>query len=116
MKNKKTKHLEEAFEIGLLDKFPDLIWEREVALIQGRRFKHDFVNYKFKIAVEINGGIWMPKGGHSSGIGIQKDYEKLNLTLIAGYYPFMFSAKDVKSGYGLQLLQDFIQTRMNDAT
>jgi very-short-patch-repair endonuclease len=72
---------------------PDILWLNLVGEIPTREFRfHDkrrwridyaFVNYR--IAVEIQGGIWMKKGGHTTGKGYRRDTEKLNALTLAGW-------------------------------
>jgi hypothetical protein len=44
-----------------------------------------------RIAIEIQGGIWV-KSHHTSGKGIQRDCEKLNLCVLAGYHPLLITS------------------------
>lgn len=60
-------------------------WESEHKGISGRRFRFDCANPEKKIAVEIEGGIWMPKGAHNTGIAMTKDIEKYNLAVLEGW-------------------------------
>ena len=52
---------------------------REYRFLPDRKFRIDFYWPEAKLAVEIEGGIWMPKGGHTTGIGFSKNLEKYNL-------------------------------------
>jgi very-short-patch-repair endonuclease len=51
-----------------------------------RKWKIDFANPdpSVKIAVEIEGGIWMKKARHTSGLGMLADAEKYNEVTKAG--------------------------------
>lgn len=51
-----------------------------------------------KIAVEINGGIWMEKSGHNTGTGIKRDQDKANLLLELGWR--LISVDSVKTNPG----------------
>lgn len=53
-------------------------WQQEYQFADGRRYRFDFANIERKVAVEVNGGQWA-KSGHTSGKGVQRDAEKLNL-------------------------------------
>jgi very-short-patch-repair endonuclease len=64
--------------------------EREQAIIPGRRYRFDFVHHRSMVAVEINGATWR-KGGHSSGTGLARDYEKANLAVLHGWRVFSLS-------------------------
>lgn len=76
--------------------FPDL--ERNFRFHPKRRFELDFYHAGSRVAVEINGGIWKPKSGHSTGAGIIRDYEKLFLAQECGialiYVPPNWLTKD----------------------
>lgn len=52
-----------------------------------RKWKIDFANPDpaVRIAVEIEGGIWMKKARHTSGIGMLNDAEKYNEVTKTGY-------------------------------
>ena len=55
--------------------------EREYLAIEGRRFRFDFAwtEPHHRLLVEVQGGIWQ-KSGHTSGRGVTRDMEKLNLS------------------------------------
>ncbi|MGL4617736.1 MAG: hypothetical protein ACRC11_19720 [Xenococcaceae cyanobacterium] len=78
--------------------FPHIDLETEVKLIPGRRFRFDYVHFKSKVAIEINGQIWK-KGGHSSGKGLKRDYEKSNLAQLQGYCVFQLSEDMIEEGW-----------------
>ena len=46
-------------------------------------YRYDFANPEKRIAVEINGSIWI-KGGHNTGKGLIRDYDKLNQAQLQG--------------------------------
>jgi len=69
-------------------------WECQYHGIPGRKFAFDFAWPDKKVAVEINGQIWC-KGGHSSGVGLIRDYEKLNLAQANGWRVFQFHSGQV---------------------
>ena len=96
--------LEEEFAQQLrLAKIPFL---REVKPIPGRKFRWDF---QIKdLLVEVQGGIW-GKGGHSTGKGITRDMEKLNLGTLAGYHQMHFGAEHIKSGQALKWVQEWMK-------
>ena len=52
-----------------------------------RRFRFDFVilPIRKKIAVEVEGGSYLPMGRHGYGKGFQSDCEKYNLAVILGW-------------------------------
>ena len=77
--------------------------ERQAKLVPGRRFAHDFYWPRQRLAVEVNGGTWT-KGAHSSGAGIERDYEKNALTLLEGVRTLFVSGRQVRSGQALTWL------------
>lgn len=51
-----------------------------------RKFRIDYALPIHKIAIEIDGGIWMRgRSGHSSGTGIKRDQEKTTLLSVCGW-------------------------------
>ncbi len=82
------------FEI-LNDAYPGQ-WVREHKGIQERRFRFDCANPEMKIAIEIEGGIWMPKGAHNTGMAMSKDMEKYNLAVLEGWKVLRYSPETLK--------------------
>lgn len=78
--------------------------EREVCAIPGRKFRFDFCFRAAKLLIEINGGTYT-KAAHSTGGGIARDYEKLNLAQLAGWRVLMFDGKAVKSGTAIEVVR-----------
>ena len=73
--------------------FPELIYQEEhTGIIPNRKFRVDFAWINSKVIVEINGQTWQ-KGGHSSGKGLYRDYEKLNLAQANGWVVFQLSSE-----------------------
>lgn len=89
--------------------------KREVKLIPNRKYRFDFVWEKEKIAVEIEGGIWMRYGGaHSRPWGILRDMEKSNYATRLGYQVYRFSTKDVKTGDAIRFIKNiFIDNKVD---
>lgn len=77
---------------------------REYQAIPGRRFRFDFAWRKERLLVEINGGTYS-KGAHSTGTGINRDYEKGNLAVLNGWRVLSFDTKMVKSGAALEVVE-----------
>lgn len=91
---------------------PDLDLETEVKLISDRKFRFDYVHSKSKIAIEVNGGIWT-FSGHSSGKGLLRDYEKLNLAQSLGYHVFFLSGEMIDAHW-LNLIASSIKVRTDE--
>ena len=81
---------------------------REYQAIPGRRFRFDFAWRKERLLVEINGGTYS-KGAHSTGTGINRDYEKGNLAVLNGWRVLSFDTKMVKSGAALEVVEKFLR-------
>ena len=81
---------------------------REYQAIPGRRFRFDFAWRKERLLVEINGGTYS-KGAHSTGTGINRDYEKGNLAVLNGWRVLSFDTKMVKSGAALEVVEQILR-------
>ena len=82
--------------------------EREVCVIPGRKFRFDFCWREARLLVEINGGTFT-RGGHSTGLGIKRDYIKQNLCQLAGYKLLTFDSDMVKSGQALEFTEKMLR-------
>ena len=80
---------------------------REFAAINGRRFRFDFAWPKHNLLVEVQGGTFAAsKLGHSSGMGINRDCEKLNVAILAGWRVLHVDTKHIHSGQALKWIQE----------
>lgn len=109
-------------DISLLEQEFDNLWESlfpfidldaEQSIIPDRKFKFDYVHHRSKVAIEINGGIWM-KGfsKHSSGVGLTRDYEKNNLAIASGYVVFWLSGDMIDEPW-LTTIANTIEARLS---
>lgn len=99
-------HLEQAFatqvkQVGLPEP------EREVMLSPDHAYRWDFVWHRYRLVVEINGGVWVV-GGHSTGTGIIRDMTKLKLATLAGYRCFQFHGDAIEDGSAIDAVEQFI--------
>lgn len=78
--------------------------ERQAVLVPGRRFRHDFYWPEARLAVEVQGGLWLPKGAHTGG-SQEKDFEKAALTLLQGITTLFVSGRHVKQGTALAWIE-----------
>jgi len=109
----KKQHLEEMFAAQLDER--GVPYERELMLIPGRRFRWDFVVPMAGLAIEVNGGTWMGgRGGHSSGSGIQRDYEKANLATEYGWAVILLSGDMVRNGSGADSVARYMTAYCGD--
>jgi len=70
----------------------------EQRLIPGRRFSCDLVWPLALLVVEVQGGIWGRRGGHSGGKAQLDDMEKFNLLQLAGYRVLQTTPTGVTDG------------------
>lgn len=79
--------------------------EREYRAVKGRMFRFDFAwtEPHHRLLVEVQGGIWQ-KSGHTSGRGVTRDMEKLNLAQLAGWRVMQFSRGMIESGEALDMI------------
>lgn len=70
-----------------------------------RKWSMDYAFPKLKIAIEVEGGIWMGgKGAHSRPMNIQRDIEKQNEAVLLGWHPLRFSPVEIKSGVSIEIV------------
>jgi hypothetical protein len=73
-----------------------------------RKWRFDLAFLKNKLAVEIEGGIWI-MGRHNRGVGMIKDMEKYNEASYYGWYMARFTPKMVKDGIAMQFLNKYFR-------
>lgn len=66
-----------------------IIFQREYKFHPARKWRFDFADPERKIAVEIDGGVFV-KGRHSRGAGYRSDCEKLNAAAALGWRVFKY--------------------------
>jgi hypothetical protein len=94
-----TSHLEQQFADLWLDLYPDIDLHSEYRFSPPRRYRWDFCHLESKVAIEIQGGVWMGKSGHSGGTGLVKDYEKLCLAAARGWRVFLLADSMITDEY-----------------
>jgi very-short-patch-repair endonuclease len=83
--------------------------EREFQEIPTRRFRWDFAWVKQRLLVEINGSTWVANTGHTSGMGIARDYEKSNLAVLAGWRCLTVTPQQVRNGEAVLMAQEALR-------
>ncbi len=73
----------------------------------GRRFRWDFADPINKVLLEVQGAIWIPNSGHTSGTGIRRDHSKLNIAQFHGWTVFQFDDKAIKELSAIELVRDY---------
>ena len=75
--------------------------ERNYKAIPGRKLEFDFAWPPIKLAVEVQGGVWA-KGGHTSGVGANRDCEKLCLAQLEGWILLPVTTNQIRSGEAIK--------------
>ena len=73
-------------------------WRVDVALLS------DYAAYD-DIAIEIDGGVWLPKGRHTTGKGFTADLEKMNALTELGWRVLRFTPQQVRDGSALEVIR-----------
>ena len=72
----------------------------------GRRWRFDFAWPDLRLAVEVDGGIWIPGGGrHNRGAGYEADVEKLNVAVILGWRVLRFTPRHLANGSAITAIR-----------
>lgn len=66
-------------------------FQTEYKFWEGRQFRFDFAFPTQKLAVEIEGGVWMSKSRHTSGKGYTSDCIKYNEAQLRGWTVLRFT-------------------------
>jgi very-short-patch-repair endonuclease len=82
---------------------------REYRFHRQRRWRFDFAWPRYKVAVEIDGGIYS-RGRHVRGSGFERDAEKGNAAVMAGWLVLHFTPRHVKSGTAVQAIENLLKT------
>ncbi|KDD10136.1 endonuclease domain-containing protein [Bordetella bronchiseptica] len=80
---------------------------REYRFMSTRGWRFDFAWPDFKIAVEIEGGVWTG-GRHTRGAGFVADTEKYNAAAIAGWRVLRFTEKAVRDGTAIATIEQLL--------
>lgn len=73
----------------LLEAHTGVEWTEEHKFDPKRRWRFDYAQIDLKIAIEIEGGVWI-NGRHTRGSGYLSDMEKYNAAQILGWRVFRF--------------------------
>lgn len=76
-----------------------------------RRWRFDYAWEKYKIALEVEGGIWLRGAAfaHNRPIHFMKDVEKYNRAAFEGWTVFRFTPQQFKSGEAGELLGEYFK-------
>ena len=81
---------------------------REYKFHPKRRWRLDFAWVDKKIGVEVEGGIWLPRSGHNTGVGISRDVEKGNALTLLGWKLIRVTGKMIKNGEALNIIESIL--------
>jgi very-short-patch-repair endonuclease len=68
---------------------------REYVFAPPRRWRFDFAWVKQRVAVEIEGGLWM-RGRHTTAKGMLADMDKYNAAAALGWFVLRFAAEHLR--------------------
>jgi hypothetical protein len=77
---------------------------RQYKILKDRKLSWDFAWPECKVCVEIQGGQFMAKSGHTNIASQNRDAEKLRLASAAGWRQLNFTSDDVKHERGFEEL------------
>tara|TARA_Y100001938_G_scaffold150636_1_gene242562 strand:- start:2846 stop:3205 length:360 start_codon:yes stop_codon:yes gene_type:complete len=96
--------LEQIVNFGGLPEIPI----REYKFHPTRRWRFDLAFIDHKLAIEIEGGVWI-RGRHTRGSGFISDMDKYNNAVLLSWYMLRFTPNDVKVGKALQTINSFFK-------
>ena len=109
--NLKNKEILHPFK-SLIKKELDVDLWPEFEFCKERKFRIDFAEPFLKIAIEIDGGIWMRgKSGHSSGSGIKRDQEKTTLLSQYGWSVLRFEPDEAMTAKTIEIVSKTIENK-----
>lgn len=100
---------------------PDGFWERrqipipleEFRFHSTRKWRFDFAWPSVKVALEVEGGIWI-RGGHVRGGGFLEDAEKLNSAQRLGWSVYKFTPRQMDENDVAAFLKEVLKEAQND--
>ena len=75
-----------------------------------RRYRFDFAWEPEKVAVEVEGGVWV-RGRHTRGKGYESDCEKYNLAQRLGWLVLRYTPEMVKDGRAIEEIAATLRER-----
>ena len=73
-----------------------------------RRWRFDFAWPLYRVAAEVDGGIYC-RGRHVRGGGFERDAEKRNAAVLAGWRVLHFTPRVVRSGQAVQAIETLMK-------
>ena len=78
-------------------------------------WRADFCNVKERLMIEVEGGVFMKKSGHTTGVGYTKNCVKYNEALILGWRVLRVTTAQVKSGEALMWIERALEAGKSQA-
>lgn len=93
-----NKHQEDRIAIAM--RTAGYVFLREFKFHPKRKWRFDFAFPNQKVAIEFEGGVFLPKARHTSSIGYSGDVEKYREAVLLGWKVLRYTAKDlaIKNG------------------
>lgn len=76
-----------------------------------RRFEIDFAWPAWKVGVEAQGGIWIPKGAHSRPANILRDAEKVNEAQLLGWTLLLIPINMTRTEQAIEYIRQALTMR-----
>jgi very-short-patch-repair endonuclease len=90
-------------------------YRRNVQFMEGRKFEADFYFPRIRLVIEVDGGLWMKRGGHTTGAGALRDRERDMLAYIhEGILTLRVGSDHVKDGSAIEWLTTAIPKRRKE--
>ena len=90
---------------------PEPIKQYRLPELPERKFAWDFAWPEHRLLLDVQGGTWMPKGGHNTGGAIERDCEKMVLGTLNGYRVMFVTALQVKDGRAVQWIEQALNNQ-----
>lgn len=87
--------------------------EREYCFHPARRWRFDFAFLDAKLAVEVEGGIFV-KGAHTRGAHFRSDCEKYNAACELGWSVLRYTDREIKSGTAIAQIERVLALRKGE--
>lgn len=86
-------------------------YQRNCYFIRGRKFQADFWWPEKRLALEVDGGVFMPRSGHTSGLGYTSDRERDVEALLQGIITVRYTSDQVRNGYAIETFKRIFLAR-----
>lgn len=111
---KETKRNQSSLEVVLerqIIQFGLPVPKRNFRFHPKRRLEFDFAWEQYRVAAEVQGGIWMRKGAHSRPANIERDAEKLNEAHLNDWMLLFIPGSMLKDSKGITYIMDALRKR-----